>query len=114
LDSDLEFAAHVVSLALAAGASEAEATYSVTDRFSTEARGAEIVKLEQSVGRGLALRVFVNGAKASLGTSDLRPEGLAAMVREVVDAARYVGVDPRAGDRSRDGRRRRARARSGT
>jgi PmbA protein len=97
LDSDLEFAAHVVSLALAAGASEAEATYSVTDRFSTEARGAEIVKLEQSVGRGLALRVFVNGAKASLGTSDLRPEGLAAMVREVVDAARYVGVDARAG-----------------
>jgi PmbA protein len=97
LDSDLELAAHVVSHALAAGASEAEATYSVTDRFSTEARGTEIVKLEQSVGRGLALRVFVNGAKASLGTSDVSSEGLAAMVREVVDAARYVGVDPRAG-----------------
>ena len=93
MEGELELAARVVSLALAAGASEAEATYSVTDRFSTEARGAEIVKLEQSVGRSLALRVFVGGAKASLSTSDLSSEGLRSVVSEAVDAARFVGAD---------------------
>jgi PmbA protein len=97
LEADLEFAAHVVSLALAAGASEAEATYTVTDRFSTEARGSEVVKLEQSVGRSLALRVFVAGAKASLGTSDFSAEALRAAVGEAVDAARFVGADAQGG-----------------
>lgn len=93
METELELAARVVSLALDAGADEAEVTYSVTDRFSTEARGSEIVKLEQSVGRSLSLRVFVRGAKASLVTSDLRPEGLRSVVREAVDAARFVGAD---------------------
>ena len=69
----------------------------MSDRFSTEARGSEIVKLEQSVGRNLAVRVFVKGAKASLGTSDLSPDGLRNTVREAVEAARFVGADPRAG-----------------
>ena len=97
METELELAARVVSLALAAGATEAEATYSVTDRVSTDARGADIVKLEQSVGRGLALRVFVSGAKASLTTSDFSAQGLGTMVREAVDAARYVGADARSG-----------------
>jgi PmbA protein len=94
---ELELAARVVALALEAGASEAEATYFVTDGFSAEARGEEIVKLEQSVGRSLTLRAFVYGAKASLGTSDFSPDGLRAMVGEAVDAARFVGADPRGG-----------------
>ena len=97
MEAELEVARRVVALALDAGASEAEATYSVSDRFSTEARGNEIVKLEQSVGRNLAVRVFVKGAKASLGTSDLSEDGLRATVREAVDAARFVAADPRAG-----------------
>lgn len=55
---NLELAAHIVTLATDAGASEAEATYTVADRFSTEARDIEITKLEQSVGRNVALRVL--------------------------------------------------------
>ncbi len=97
MDAELELAGHVVGLALGAGATEAEVTYSVTKRFSTEARGLEIVKLEQSVGRSLALRAFVHGAKASLGTSDFSPDGLRAMVHAAVDAARFVGADPHGG-----------------
>lgn len=94
---NLELAAHIVTLATDAGASEAEATYTVADRFSTEARDIEITKLEQSVGRNVALRVFVNGAKASLATSDLSRDGLREMVRAAVDAARFVGPDPHGG-----------------
>ena len=92
-----ELATHVVRLATAAGATEAEATYTIGDRFSTEARDREIVKLEQSVARGLTLRVFVNGGKASLATSDLSADGLGDLVRAVVDAARFVAADEHAG-----------------
>ncbi len=93
----LDLATHVVTLALESGASEAEATYTVADRLSTEARDTEIAKLEQSVGRNVALRVFVNGAKASLATSDLSHDGLRVMIRDAVDAAGFVGVDPHGG-----------------
>jgi PmbA protein len=93
LERELERARHVVELAVAAGADEAEATYSVSQRFSTEARDREIAKLEQSVGRRLALRVFRRGAKATLVTTDLTEDGLRGFVRETVDAARFVEDD---------------------
>ena len=40
------------------------------------------------------LRAFVDGARASLSTTDLSADGLRAFVRETVDAARFVGADP--------------------
>ena len=95
--TDLDLARHVVALATAAGATQAEATYTISDRFSTEARDTEVVKLEQSIGRGIALRVFVDGGKASLGTSDFSADGLERFVRETVDAARFVAPDAHAG-----------------
>jgi PmbA protein len=97
LQAELELAERVVAQAVAAGASDAEATFTVADRFSTEARGAQIAKLEQSRGRGLTLRVFLDGAKASLATSDFSDDGLRLFVGEAVEAARYVGRDPHAG-----------------
>lgn len=97
MEAEIALARRVVALAMEAGATQAEATYSVADRFSTEARGDEIVKLEQSVARGVTLRVFVDGAKAALGTSDLSDEGLGTFVRDAVDAARFVEPDPHAG-----------------
>ncbi len=95
--ADLELAQRVVALALEAGATQADATATVTERFSVEARDTQIEKLEQSVGRSLVLRAFVNGAKASLSTTDLSPEGIRGFVRETVDAARFVGADPNGG-----------------
>jgi PmbA protein len=94
---DLDVARHAVEFAIAAGADQAEATYTVADRFSTEARDREIAKLERAVARGLTLRVYVRGAKASLGTSDFSADGLRAFVRETVDAARFVESDPHGG-----------------
>ncbi len=95
--ADLELARRVVALALEAGATQADATATVTEKFSVEARGTEVEKLEQSVGRGLVLRAFVDGAKATLSTSDLSPDGLRGFVRETVDAARFVAQDPHGG-----------------
>jgi len=96
-ERELELAREVVGLATAAGATAAEATYSVADRFSTEARGSQIVKLEQSTARNLTLRVFDRGAKATLSTSDLSPERLRDFVAAAVDAAHFVGADPNGG-----------------
>jgi PmbA protein len=97
LAGELELAREVVELALRAGAAQAEATYSVADRFSTEARDLEITKLEQSVARGVTLRVFDRGAKATLSTSDLSAESLRAFAAETVAAARFVTADPYGG-----------------
>jgi PmbA protein len=93
LEAELDLARSAVDVAVRAGAHEAEATFSVARRFSTEARDKEITKLEQSVSRNLSLRVFVSGAKATLATSDFEADSLAAFVREAVDAARYVAGD---------------------
>ncbi len=93
----LALARDAVALALSAGATQAEATCTIADRFSTEARGDEVTKLEQSVARGLTLRVFVGGGKATLATSDADPERLGAFVLNAVDAARHVAVDPHGG-----------------
>lgn len=94
---EIEIARGIVARAIAAGATQAEATYTVTDRFSTEARGTGLDKLEQSVARGVTLRVFVDGAKAALATTDLSDRGLETFVRETVDAARFVAPDENAG-----------------
>jgi len=97
LEADLDLARRIVALAIEAGATQAEATYTVADRFSAEARGEEVAKLEQSVARGVTLRVFVDGAKAALATTDLSGAGLQSFVREAVAAARFVAPDPHAG-----------------
>lgn len=93
----LELAAYAVASARRAGATQAEATAAVSERFSTEARESKIVKLEQATSRSLTLRVFVEGRKATLASSDLTKEGLADLVARTVDAARFVGDDPFAG-----------------
>ncbi len=97
MPAEIDLAREVVELAMRAGATQAEASYTISDRFSTEARAAEVVKLEQSVARGVTLRVFDRGGKATLSTSDLAPERLRDFVREAVDAARFVAADPHGG-----------------
>jgi PmbA protein len=93
LEAELEIAREAVRLASRAGAHEAEATFTLARRFSTEARGSAISKLEQSVARSLSLRVFVDRAKATLSTTDVTPATLERFVREAVDAARFVEGD---------------------
>lgn len=97
MEHELEIAVAAIDAALAAGATDAEATVNVSERFSTEARDREITKLEQSIGRALTLRVFRNGAKATLATTDLSEPRLRVLAREAVDAAAHVAADPFSG-----------------
>ena len=90
----LEYAQFAVDAALRAGATQAEATVSVNDRFSTEARDRAVTKLEQSTGRSLHLRVFVDGRKATLATSDFDRAHLDEAIGAAVSQARHVAQDP--------------------
>jgi len=93
----LELAQYAVDAAMRAGASQAEATLSIGDRFSCEARGSVVTKLEQSRSRSLHVRVFVDGRKAVLSTTDLEPAGIEAAAAAAVTQARCVAEDPYTG-----------------
>ncbi|MGA8533298.1 MAG: TldD/PmbA family protein [Candidatus Tumulicola sp.] len=93
----LEIAAHTIGVAASAGAREAEATVSIARRFHAEARDGVVSKLEQSTAKSLHVRVFVDGRKASLTTSDLSPDGLHAAVARTIAGARHVASDALAG-----------------
>ncbi|TAM59197.1 TldD/PmbA family protein [bacterium] len=93
----LELARYAVALAASAGAREAEATVVVSDTFGIEARAQQIVTLQQSVGRSLVLRAFVDGRKATLATTELSRAGLAELVARCVEAAHSVEPDPLGG-----------------
>ncbi len=89
----LAFGQSAVDIALAAGATQAEASLSISDRFSCEARSETVTKLEQSTARSMQMRVFVGGRKASLSTSDFDAAGLRAAIETVVSQARHVAED---------------------
>src|SRR5947209_12954879 len=93
----LEYAREAVDFALEAGATQAEATVSVSDRFSTEARDRTITKLEQSTGKSIHVRVFAGGRKATLVTSAFERGQLREAIAAAVAQARHVADDEFAG-----------------
>ena len=80
-----------------AGATEAEATMSIGDRFGCEARRDDITKLEQSRARSLSVRVFVGKKRGGWTTSDLGPNAIVTAAQRAVAAAAYVDDDPFSG-----------------
>ncbi|HEV3090847.1 MAG TPA: TldD/PmbA family protein [Candidatus Cybelea sp.] len=95
--SALDLAREALKLAAAAGSHSAEASVSVARRFHAEARENAISKLEGSIGKSLFMRLFRDGRKATLSTSDLSPEGMNDAIRRAVSQATHVGVDEYAG-----------------
>ncbi|MDP9018353.1 MAG: TldD/PmbA family protein [Candidatus Eremiobacteraeota bacterium] len=93
----LEFAQRVVNDALDAGATQCEVGITISDRFAAEARDITITKLEQSKGKSMQVRVFVNGKRATLSTSDFEPTELGDAIERLVDGAKYVAEDVHAG-----------------
>ena len=92
---DLEsLAADVVSLALKAGASDAEAVVREGDEFSVNVRMGQVETLKESGSRGLGLRVFLGTKSASSSTSDLTPDGIRQLVDGAVALARFTEEDP--------------------
>lgn len=96
-DDALTIAQGAVSLAQAAGASACEATVTVARKFHVEARERTIAKLEQATARSLHMRVFTDGRKASLATTDLTAGGLRAAIARAIAGAAHVAPDPLAG-----------------
>ena len=96
-DAYLELAQSVVGDALTAGATQCEVGISVGDRFSVEARDKTVTKLEQSKGKSMHVRVYVQGRRASLSTSDFDRSELGDALERLVDGAKYVAEDEHAG-----------------
>ena len=92
---DLEsLTADVVSLAMKAGASDAEAVVREGDEFSVNVRMGEVETLKESGSRGLGLRVFLGARSASTSTSDFTPEGIRQLVDGAVALAKVTEEDP--------------------
>lgn len=96
-DEALALAQSALAQTTQAGATDADATVTIVDRFAGEARGDQVTKLERARGRSLSVRAFVGGRRATFATTDLTPDGVAALARRTVAAAAYVGDDPHAG-----------------
>jgi len=90
----LDYAHWAVQTALRAGATQAEATVSINDRFSTEARDRAVTKLEQSTGRTMHVRVFVDGRKATLASSEFERTSAREAIAAAVSQASHVAADP--------------------
>ncbi len=89
----IELASEALALARSAGAESAEAAVSIARRFHAEAREDVVSRLEGSTGKSLFLRVFRDGRKATLSTSDLSNEGLRQAVARAVEHADLVASD---------------------
>ncbi|HEV2199511.1 MAG TPA: metallopeptidase TldD-related protein [Bryobacteraceae bacterium] len=95
---DLErLAADVADAALKRGATDAECTISEGEEFSVSVRMREIESVKEAGSRGAGLRVLVGQRTGSSYTSDLSPEGIAAMVNAALALARITSEDPHAG-----------------
>ncbi|MGC9293280.1 MAG: TldD/PmbA family protein [Acidobacteriaceae bacterium] len=94
---DLEYVTGIVTRALHAGASDAEAVYSEGDEFETEVRLGQVETLKESGSRALGLRVLIGQRTASTSTSDLSPEGVERLVSGAIALARVTSEDPFAG-----------------
>src|ERR1039457_2701670 len=95
---DLEsLPADVVSLAMKAGATDAEAVVREGDEFSVNVRMGQVETLKESGSRGLGLRVFLGQRSASASTSDLTPDGIRQLVEGALALARVTEEDPFAG-----------------
>ncbi len=93
----IELATRALALAQSAGAQSAEASVSIARRFHAEAREHVVSRLEGSTGKGLFLRVFRDGRKATLSTSDFSEQGLRDAVARAVGQAEFVAPDELAG-----------------
>ncbi len=89
-----EFVTDIVTKALKAGASDAEAVFAEGDEFETVVRMGQVEQLKEAGSRALGLRVFLGNRTASASTSDLSPQGIAALVGSAMDLVRVTSEDP--------------------
>lgn len=92
-----DLADDVVRRALAAGASQAEVSASVSTGLSVNVRLGEVETVERNRDRGFGLTVFFGQRKGSASTADLKPASIDATIAQACAIARYTEADPCAG-----------------
>ncbi len=90
-------AQRAVEIAMALGASDAEARIVLARRFSAAARGERVTKLDLSEGRSLSMRLFIDGRKAMLVGTHWNDDEIRSGVATALEQARYAAVDAFAG-----------------
>jgi PmbA protein len=92
-----ELAAGVVSRAMKAGASAAEAVIREATEFSTVVRLGQVETLKESGSRSIGMRVFLGQRSASTYSSDFTEDGISRLIQGAFDLARVTSEDPYAG-----------------
>ena len=96
-DQARDRATDIVSRAAAAGADAADAVYAADTALDVSVRLGALEDVGRSESAELGLRVFVGKRSASVSTSDLAPDSLAALVERAVAMAREAPEDEWAG-----------------
>ena len=92
-----ELAVDVVSRAMKAGATAAEAVVREGTEFSTVVRLGQVETLKESGSRAIGLRVFLGQRNASTYSSDVTRDGIERLIKGAFDLARVTSEDPYAG-----------------
>jgi PmbA protein len=96
-----QLAADVLTRALKAGATDAEAVVYEGDEFATRVRLGQVETLKESGSRAAGLRVFIASGRAqrtaSTSSSDFSAESIHRLVSGAVTLARITSEDPFAG-----------------
>ena len=87
-------ATDAVDIARRAGAQDAWASLSRDRSVSHTYRDGKIEKVEESTSRGLGISLYVDDRYSSHSTTDLRPDRLAAFIREAIALTRALQPDP--------------------
>lgn len=90
----LELAAQVVKQAQALGAEEVRVGVADGTQTSIGRRDRKVEQATSSTSRSLGLSLLVDGRWSTHSTSDLRPEALAAFLKNAVAATRFLEPDP--------------------
>jgi PmbA protein len=88
-----ETAVDVVSRAMKAGASAAEAVVREGNEFSTVVRLGQVETLKESGAKVMGVRVFMGKRAASTYTSDFSPAGIDQLVNSAVNLAKITSED---------------------
>lgn len=92
-----ERAAALISAALKAGADAADVLYAADASTGVQVRLGEVEDVERSESEQIGLRLFVGSRSASVSSSDLSADALAALVERAAAMAREAPEDPYAG-----------------
>src|SRR5689334_11406069 len=92
-----EIAADVISRAMKAGATAAEAVVREGSEFSTLVRLGQVETLKEAGSRALGLRVYMGQRAASTYSSDFTPDGIERLVKGAIELAHITSEDPYAG-----------------